>query len=118
MQIERKSSRHYALPPVHSIDNMAAPSERLRLTWQSTSQPAEVREKPTTAGKEGEEEAGEFIGEGDHDGMGTSDSEEWELDDGLCEYERRRMRNIKENRALMESLNLLKAKEDFDTAGE
>ncbi len=33
--------------------------------------------------------------------------------DGLCEYERRRLRNIRENMAMMASLNLLKAKDNF-----
>ena len=77
-------------------------------------------EELTAAGKRGNEQPAEPITEGDHDGtgMGVSDSEEWESDDGLCEYERRRMRNIRENRALMASLNLLKAKEDFGTAGK
>ena len=34
-------------------------------------------------------------------------------DDGLCEYERKRIQNIQENMALMASLNLFKTKQEF-----
>ena len=88
---------------------------------QSSQVTNESDEEPMTAGiRENEQPDGEPITEEDHAGtsVGVSDSEDWESDDGLCEYERRRMRNIRENRALMASLNLLKAKEDFSAAGE
>ena len=39
---------------------------------------------------------------------GDSDNE-----DDLCEYEKQQLRNIKENRALLASLNLIAAKEDL-----
>lgn len=88
---------------------------------QSSQVTDESDEEPMTAGIRGNKQPdGEPITEEDHAGtsVGVSDSEDWESDDGLCEYERRRMRNIRENRALMASLNLLKAKEDFSAAGK
>lgn len=39
-----------------------------------------------------------------------SESEE----DGLCEYEKQRLKKIKENRAFLASLNLAAAKEDLN----
>lgn len=42
-------------------------------------------------------------------GTGESDDDE----DGLCEYEKQRLRKIKENRAFLASLNLAAAKEDL-----
>lgn len=41
-------------------------------------------------------------------GSGESDEE-----DGLCEYEKQRLKKIKENRAFLASLNLVAAKEDL-----
>lgn len=38
--------------------------------------------------------------------------------DGLCEYERKRLRNIQENMAIIASLNLLKSKENLRAASK
>lgn len=41
------------------------------------------------------------------------EEEEEEEEEGLCEYEKQRLKKIKENRAFLASLNLTSAKEEL-----